>query len=103
MTEGLRYDGGKPRFDLLPPDAMIELAQLYANGAVKYNDNNWRLGLPWCKTIGAALRHIFKWMRGEDIDEETGCHHLICAAWNCLAIVQYKYDNVGVDDRYVAK
>lgn len=97
---GLRYNAGKIAFDLLPPAALTELATVYTRGAEKYAPNNWRLGMRFGICIGAALRHVFKFLVGEDRDQETGCHHLAMAAWNCLAIVQYQADGVGEDDRF---
>jgi len=102
-TMGLRYNAGKVACDLLPPAATLALAEVYTKGAEKYSPNNWRLGMRYGICIGAAFRHIFAWLSGEDIDEETKCHHLAMAAWNCLAIVQWQIDKVGEDDRYVAK
>lgn len=98
---GLRYNSDKPRCELFPSDAMLALADVYGKGAEKYDDNNWRRGMRYGICIGAAMRHIFAWMRGENCDQETGCHHLAMAAWNCLAIVQWQHDDVGADDRWV--
>ncbi|NIN67629.1 MAG: hypothetical protein GTO63_23590, partial [Anaerolineae bacterium] len=39
--KGLRFDEGKERVDLLPPDALMYLGKVYAMGAVKYGDRNW--------------------------------------------------------------
>lgn len=102
-TVGLRFNAGKNAFDLLPPQAMWELAKVYTAGAEKYEPQNWRKGMRFGICIGAAFRHIFKWMSGEKIDEETGCHHLAMVAWNCLAIVQWEHDGVGEDDRFIGE
>lgn len=100
-TTGVRYNAGKTPMDLLPPAAMLELGEVYGAGAQKYSPNNWRKGMRYGICVGAALRHIFKWVAGEETDEETGCHHLAMAAWNCLAIVQWQFDDVGEDDRVI--
>lgn len=98
---GLRFNAGKPACELFPPAAMLELANGYGKGAEKYSPNNWRIGMRFGICVGAALRHIFKFMAGQNKDQETGVHHLALAAWNCLAIIQYQADGVGTDDRYV--
>jgi hypothetical protein len=74
---------GKGRFDLLPFYAIQRLARVYENGAIKYGDNNWRLGQPCSRYLDSALRHLFKagagWM-----DED----HFAQAMWNIAAIIE---------------
>ena len=96
---GLRFDEGKARYDLLPAEAMDALAQHYAKGAAKYESRNWERGMAMCKCFAALMRHGWSWMRGEDIDPETGSHHMIAVAWNAIAIFTYYSRGVGIDDR----
>ena len=96
---GLRLDAGKPRMDLLPPEAMIALAELYEVGSRKYAERNWEKGMPWGKCFACMMRHAWKWMAGEDHDDETGCHHMIHVAWNAIAIFVYARRGIGKDDR----
>lgn len=95
---GLRYDEGKPRVDLIPPEAMMELGKLYAAGAKKYADRNWERGMPWSKCLGPLMRHLFKWMAGERRDPETGLSHMTHVAWNAVALVTYEIRGIGADD-----
>jgi hypothetical protein len=95
----LRYDAGKPRFDLVPPDALEELAAVYAFGATKYAEDNWTKGMAWRRCVGSALRHIFAWASGEQNDRESGRHHLAHAAWNLFTLVAYEKRGLGNDDR----
>src|ERR1044071_2233252 len=37
---------GKPRYDLIPPKGLKRVAEVYARGSVKYDDHNWRKGMP---------------------------------------------------------
>jgi hypothetical protein len=104
MTEhapntALRYDAGKPRFDLIPPEALEALAAHYAAGARKYQDRNWEKGMLWCRCFGSLMRHAWAWLRGEDIDAETGSHHVIAVAWNAFALYAYSVRSIGEDDR----
>jgi hypothetical protein len=96
---GLRYDDGKPRFDLLPPEAMWALAELYRVGASKYAARNWERGMSWMKCFACLMRHAWRWMAGEEHDSETGCHHMIHVAWNAIAIFVYIKRGIGTDDR----
>lgn len=81
------------RFDLLPPDALWELAEHYGKGNAKYEGvggvDNWRLGYNWNLSFAAALRHLFLALGGEDVDEETGSKHVIAVAWHMLALAHF--------------
>ena len=98
-NSGLRYDSGKPRFDLVPPEAMIELAAHYERGARKYADRNWEKGMDWGKCFSSMQRHAWAWAQGEDLDNETGTHHMIAVAWNAIALYTYAMRKIGNDDR----
>lgn len=73
---GLKYDQEKPRVDLLDPLALEGLARVLTFGAKKYAAHNWRGGISFCRLLGAALRHIFAILRGEDVDAESGLPHV---------------------------
>lgn len=114
---GLRYNTGKPRYDLLPPDALDELVKVYTIGAEKYADRNWEKGFPWMSCYGSMMRHIQAWARGEDLDvgpngesgaypddpsihmRWTGLPHMALASWNAMALTTFYLRGVGVDDR----
>lgn len=96
---GLRYNAAKPRFDLMPPEALIALADHYRRGAEKYADRNWERGMDWGKCFASMERHAWTWMSGEDLDPETGSHHMVAVAWNALALYVYAERGIGVDDR----
>ncbi|PKM70116.1 MAG: hypothetical protein CVU94_00680 [Firmicutes bacterium HGW-Firmicutes-19] len=79
----LRDDAtGKPRMELLPMDLLTDVAQWYTLGAVKYGDNNWRLGQPVSACVGSLLRHLAKWLCGHR-DED----HLSAIIFNTLSIM----------------
>lgn len=98
--EGVKYDGNKLRFDLLPFDALIEVVKVYTFGALKYLPDNWRKGLKWSRVFGALCRHSIAWFLGEEKDVETGIHHMAHAAWCCLTLMNYSKTHVDLDDRY---
>ncbi len=97
--EAMRFTEGKMRFDLLPIEALIELTRVYDMGAIKYDDNNWRKGMKWSQVYRPIFSHLFKWLSGQTVDSETGCHHLAMVAWNCLTLVTYQIRKLGTDDR----
>lgn len=98
---GLRKDEGKPRTDLIPTDALLELSKLYAVGATKYADRNWERGMPFSKVYGPLTRHLFKWWMGENIDSESGLSHMTHVAWNAIALMTYEIRHIGIDDRNI--
>lgn len=96
--------GIKPeRFDLIPMDAMQEVARVYGYGAKKYADNNWLKGYSWSLSFGALLRHVALAMLGEDRDKETGLLHTAHAAFHCLAITTFIMRKLGTDNRVKPK
>lgn len=99
----MRLDAGKARFDMIPPEALYALAELYAQGGVKYpmdGGRGWERGMPWSKCFAPMMRHAWKFWRGEEFDEETGAHHMIAVAWNAFAIFTYFTRKRGADDRH---
>ena len=95
----VKFDTGKPRFDLIPPEAQIGLAVLYGIGAKKYADRNWEKGMDWTRIIRALKSHTEKFELGEDYDLEDGQHHMLSVAWNAFTLFTYAIRQIGTDDR----
>lgn len=97
LATGAKFDGGKPPMALLPPAALAAVARVLGKGAEKYVPHNWRKGIAHSRTIGAALRHVFAYLDGEDLDDKpdakgnpgTGENHLACAACELLFALQF--------------
>lgn len=99
MTEGVKYDKGKARYELIPTEALQGLAEVLTFGAEKYDPRNWEKGMDWGRVFGALQRHLWAWWNGEDTDPETGMSHLHHAAC-CVAFLQtYEARGIGNDDR----
>lgn len=93
--------GSKPeRFDLLPWDALEEVARVYAMGSRKYEPHNWARGYAYSLSIAALVRHVSKFVQGEDTDGESGLHHLAHAVFHCCSLMAFKLRNRGTDDRW---
>ena len=74
---GIKYDSAKPKMNLLPPKAILEVAKVLTFGAEKYDAENWRkLDDLQNRYTAGALRHIFAHMDGEELDSETNLSHL---------------------------
>jgi hypothetical protein len=99
-NSALRDDIGKPPLDQLVPEAIRQEALVFAYGEARYDKFNWCKGHPWTQPLASALRHLFAFRDGEDLDPESGLSHLAHARAN-LAILffclQYHPD---LDDRH---
>ena len=87
---GVKYDSGKPRFDLIPADALEEVAKVYAVGADQYGDRNWELGMTYGRLFRAMMSHAWAWWRGERDDSKNKLHHLTSVVFNALALLHYE-------------
>lgn len=75
--KGLKFDNDKLRYDLIPPEVIEELAKVLTHGAAKYAPNNWKKVEPFNDRYYAALmRHLEAWRQGEQLDKDSGLHHL---------------------------
>lgn len=84
-----------------PPLALREYGKVCSYGSNgKYAPNNWRLGFQWSLSANALLRHYLAWVGGEDLDPESGLHHMAHAMWHCAVLVQYATDHPELDDRF---
>jgi len=68
---------GKGRYDLLPWEAIHELALHCEEGAIKYGERNCEKGIPIHSLIDSAIRHLSCYSRG--MKDEP---HLRAALWN---------------------
>ena len=88
------------RFGLLPHEALWEIAEHYGVGASKYDDHNWRRGFDWSLSYDALQRHLALWWSGEDIDPESGTHHLAAAGFHVLTLLTFVREHPEGDDRW---
>lgn len=99
---GIKHDSNKPRYELIPFEALHEIAKVFTFGANKYGDFNYRKGLTYNRLLGASLRHISKYIQGIDLDNESNLNHLAHAISNLMMIITFEKENKGeiLDDRY---
>lgn len=94
-----KKDFGKARYDLVPPEPLEALAELYGIGAAKYADRDWESGMKWGRVFAAMMRHAWRWWRGEKYDPVDGQHHLSSVAWCAFSLYAYELRKVGEDNR----
>lgn len=86
---------GKPRYDLIPVGPLRRLADLYARGAEKYDDNNWQKGQPYSRAYASLFRHLIAWREGERTED-----HLAAVAWNAFTLMWYEQNKPELDDLF---
>ena len=100
---GRKNDQGKARYDLIPPDSLEALAELYALGANKYGDRNWEEGVEFGRVFSAMMRHAWAWRKGEKCDSEDGQHHLASVAWCAFALMRLEKTHPTLNDLHEEK
>lgn len=95
LTNGVKYDNGKAMYSLLPPSAIHLVAKVLTFGARKYSPDNWKK-VPNLRSryIDALLRHVFAYMRGERVDQESNLPHLAHAI--CCILFILEADILGI-------
>lgn len=115
-TTGAKKAGNLQRVSLIPSGALLEIAEHYGKGALKYADHNWRKGMPWSWSSDALERHLLAFLDGEDYDDctcdppttepkcpdcgATGSKHIIAVAWHAIALSTFMDEHRELDDRW---
>lgn len=103
---GMKYDGGKPEYDLVPSRALEETVNVLTFGAKKYAPDNWKyVANGKRRYFSAAMRHMWVWFRGEKTDPETGLNHLAHAMCCLMFLLEKDLDNAwdGEEPKMPAK
>jgi hypothetical protein len=88
---GLKFDGGKIPWELLPDDALEQVARVLQFGAQKYAARNWENGIEYGRIHGAIHRHRKAFFHDRETnDPETGLHHLAHLACEVLFVLAYE-------------
>lgn len=74
----------KLRFDLIPPAALIRMAELYRKGAEHYGENNWQKGIPYKRVMASVFRHMYAYWDGDRSED-----HQAAVAWGMFTLMHY--------------
>jgi hypothetical protein len=90
-TGATKFDGDKARMELLPLNAIQEVAAVMTFGANKYADDGWKT-LPNAegRYTGALLRHMVAIQSGEELDPESGLPHIAHVACNAMFLTHFQ-------------
>ena len=104
-TDGVKYDAGKLRYELMTWELVEGITTVLTYGALKYAPHNWKYvkGRRW-RYFGAVMRHILEWWKGVTYndeklkyDKDTGLSHLYHAGC-CLGFLDWCDKNPSPDD-----
>jgi hypothetical protein len=97
---GARANSGKISFAITPLPLLAGCARVWMYGLLKYAPWNWAKGMKWSVPFDCLCRHLFKWWYlGEDIDSESGEHHLDLVMCNLFMLKHYTKTFTEGDDR----
>lgn len=88
VEEFMKFDGDKPRYDLVPPSAIKAMADVLTFGARKYKPNNWRNCEELGRYVAATMRHFEAYRAGEVNDPDSGLPHLAHAMTNLAFLLE---------------
>lgn len=93
----LRYDAGKPPISLVPPEAILALAEVSDFGAKKYSVRNWEKGMSYSRMYDSCQRHLLAYLGGEYRDTESNLPHLYHALWNIAGLITFHERNMDAE------
>lgn len=99
-SKGKKFDGAKPRVDLIPVEFEIMLARAFQFGVSKYGEHNYREGILFQKLLAAAKRHTLLELAGVKIDDESKLPHWALAGASLAMYAFMKYNRPEMDNRY---
>jgi Domain of unknown function (DUF5664) len=86
---------------LLPLDALEEVSKALMHGKVKYEEWLWvKQPHRHNDLLAKALRHIFEFQKGNDIDPKSGLQHIACAICDLMFLQSNVVQGKGTDDRF---
>lgn len=84
----------------VPSAPLLEVGLAMMEGGRKYGAHNYRaIGVRASTYYDAAMRHLIAWWEGEDIDPDSGLHHVIKAAASLFVLRDSMFMKNYEDDR----
>jgi hypothetical protein len=99
QEQALRYNQGKLQWSLVDFDSLEGLVRVLEYGAAKYAPDNWKKGMPVTQVSESLMRHLFAFLRGEDVDPESGCRHLSHVMCNVMFLEYIMREKPHYDNR----
>jgi hypothetical protein len=99
QEQALRYNQGKLQWALVDFDSLEGLVRVLEYGAAKYAPDNWKKGMPVTQVSESLMRHLFAFLRGEDVDPESGCRHISHVMCNTMFLEYIMREKPHYDNR----
>lgn len=91
-----KFTKGKPKFELIFPEAMLELAKIRTSGAEVHGPYSWHK-INMLDLIGACHRHLNKIERGMKIDDNSTFYHAAHLMCQAMFIFQNHFESMSFD------
>jgi hypothetical protein len=90
----------RPPLSCIPCPVLFEVGAALYEGARKYGRHNWRT-IPVDASVyyDAAMRHLMAFWEGEDIDPDSGVHHISKAIAGLIVLRDAQMGCTARDDR----
>lgn len=90
----------KPPLSMIPCPVLFEIGAAMLEGACKYRRHNYRIaGVRSSVYYDAAMRHLMRFWEGEDIDPDSGLHHVTKAIASLIVLRDSQMIGNVDDDR----
>ena len=99
-TGGYKADHSKPDLSLIMPEFKEEVAKALQYGAKKYTRYNYLTGMEWSRMMSACQRHLDAFWAGEELDPESGIHHIGHAGACLVMLTMHVKHGLGTDNRW---
>lgn len=100
LTLGIKHDAGKARYDLIPPQSLRAVVDVFTFGARKYDAHNWMKGINYSRLLAAIHRHLSAIEMGEDIDKESKLPHAAHITASLFMLMYFQHTQRDeLDDR----
>lgn len=84
----------------VPVKPLLEVGLAMMEGGRKYGTHNYRaIGVRMSTYYDAVMRHMMAWWEGEDVDPDSGIHHLIKTMASLFVIRDSMHMRNCIDDR----
>lgn len=84
----------------MPVPVLLEAGLVKLHGDLKYGRYNWRdAGVRGSVYYDACFRHLAAWWEGEDLDPDSGIHHLSHAITGLAVLRDAMMQDNWIDDR----
>lgn len=88
-----RNSVGSIRLDLIPPEAWLELGEVFGEGAITHGDENWKRGMPNAVAVNHMLRHLLLYLKGDRKEL-----HLGKVMFGCCVLIWNRENDVNLED-----